>query len=168
MENDEGKVIPGENQNDKEAGRLAELLAIPEDERTTENFAELAKIAQTAVHQKAHWRKKAEGNGEGAGESANNKPAEPSITDIEKRLERKLELKSQGYTDEDIAFINANGGDVNNPYVKNALESAREQRAAEKASEVHSSGQSDVEKKYSPEELRRMSTEDLEKILPRA
>ena len=87
---------------------------------------------------------------------------------MEKRLEKKLELKAQGFNDEDIKFINANGGDINNPYVKNALASVKVQRDAELAASITSSGQSDIEKKYSNEELRKMSPEELEKILPRA
>lgn len=96
-----------------------------------------------------------------------NQESKTDYTEIEKRLEKKLELKSQGFTEEDINFINANGGDVKNPYVKNALDAIRVQREAEKATEIISSGQSDIEKKYSNAELRSMSAEDLAKILPR-
>ena len=90
------------------------------------------------------------------------------LSEIEKRLEKKLELKAQGYNDTDIAFINANGGDVSNPYVKSALEATRKQRDAEKAADIQSTGQSDIEKKFSSDELRGKSIEELEKILPHA
>jgi len=93
---------------------------------------------------------------------------EPNLSEMEARLEKKLELKAQGFNDEDIKFINANGGDINNPYVKNALSSIKQQRDAEKATEIQSSGQSDIEKKFSNDELRKMSKEELEKVLPRA
>ena len=97
-----------------------------------------------------------------------NTESKLDYSELEKRLEKKLELKSQGFTEEDITFINANGGDVNNPYVKNALDATRVQREAEKATEITSSGQSDIEKKYTNAELRSMSPSELEKILPRA
>jgi small-conductance mechanosensitive channel len=146
-----------ENTNDNGAAENTEDIPTVDDYRALEEKTK--KLEET--NKKLYARVK------------ESKPLKTTVesTDLEgmeKRLEKKLELKAQGFNDEDIKFINANGGDVNNPYVKNALASVKVQREAEIAASITSSGQSDIEKKYSNDELRKMSPEELAKILPHA
>jgi hypothetical protein len=84
------------------------------------------------------------------------------------------EYIQQGYTRQDAEFIQKNGGDEAlkdpNSLVSLALKTVREQRAAERAaSEVNTtSGMTDIERKYTTEQLQNMTAAELEKILPRA
>lgn len=102
-----------------------------------------------------------------------SKKSEPLQTSVEpsqewqEKMERRFELKSLGYSKEDIAFIEKNGGSIEDPYVKAAVTALQAQRKAEKAADITSSGQSDIEKKFSTQELKGKSLEELESILPR-
>ena len=83
------------------------------------------------------------------------------------------EMIQQGYTKADADFITNNGGKEAlkdpNSYVSVAIRSVREQRKAEEASNAtQSTGMSEVERKYTPEQLQNMSVKELEKLLPRA
>lgn len=93
---------------------------------------------------------------------------EPSnINNTDSQFE-KLELIARGYTDDEIDFVLRNGGKkgLENPFVKSALETIRTQRKAEQASELDaSSSKSDISKKYSDDQLSKMSVAQLEKIL---
>ena len=80
----------------------------------------------------------------------------------------KLELIARGYSDDEIDFVLRNGGKkgLENPFVKSALDSLRTQRKAEQASELESSSsKSDISKRYTDEQLSKMSVSQLEKIL---
>jgi hypothetical protein len=87
------------------------------------------------------------------------------------KLER-IELKVEGYDDEEIDFIMRNGGKdaVDDPYVQNAIEGIREEKEAEEASEAasDSGGGGEVVKGYTQEDLQDMSREELEEILPKS
>ncbi len=94
----------------------------------------------------------------------------PKPSDILKADEFKL--YRQGYSETDIDLIMHNGGmkileDKNNPLVL-GLQASREQRKAEDAASkvTESSGLSDIERKYTETDLRKMSKEDIEKLLP--
>ena len=82
----------------------------------------------------------------------------------------KMELKTEGYSDDEIAFIQQSGGRkaLENAYVKNAIESMRSQKKAELAAVDTTAGKSEIEKQYTNEQLRDMPTKDLEKLLPKA
>lgn len=88
--------------------------------------------------------------------------------------DERLDLRLDGYSKDEVTFIMANGGrkvlDDKDSYVSIALNTKREQRAAEQAAGKtdDTSGMSPIERKYSPEALKNMSAADLEKILPRA
>jgi len=56
---------------------------------------------------------------------------------------------------------------LKSPVISTYLEKSREQRRAEQAQVDVESGKSDIEKKYTPEQLRSMSLEDLKKIIPK-
>lgn len=94
----------------------------------------------------------------------------PKASDILKADEFKL--YRAGYTEAEIDLIMHNGGakileDKANPLVL-GLQAAKEQRGAEDAaSRVNdSSGLSDIERKYTEQDMRNMKKEDLEKLLP--
>jgi hypothetical protein len=69
---------------------------------------------------------------------------------------------------EALDFIMKNGGEdaLKNEYMKKAVETILTQKKAEKASVDGDNSKSEFEKKYSTEQLRSMSSEELEKILP--
>lgn len=94
----------------------------------------------------------------------------PKASDILKADEFKL--YRAGYNENEIDLIMHNGGvkileDKTNPLVL-GLVAAKEQRGAEDAASrvSDSSGLSDIERKYSEEEMRNMKKEDLEKLIP--
>jgi hypothetical protein len=81
------------------------------------------------------------------------------------------DLRLDGYSREEAQFIMKNGGRKaleENNYVKVAIETLREQKKAEQAIPDIDSGKSDIERKYTPEQLEKMPMEELVKILPHA
>lgn len=81
----------------------------------------------------------------------------------------RLTLKVDGYNDEEISKIMELGGlkALQNPLVKKAVDLMREERQAENAQVTGGSSTSDFSRKYSQSDLRKMSSEELEKILPK-
>lgn len=107
------------------------------------------------------------------------KNEEKPITKDESELsDEKLweiaEMIQEGYTKADADFISKNGGReaLKNPnsYVSLALKSIKEQRAAEIAASQTSNqtGASEVERKYTEEQLKNMPLNKLKEILPHA
>lgn len=94
----------------------------------------------------------------------------PAPKPDDEKWREKMELKTDGYSEEEITFIQQNGGRaaIENPFVKAALESIRGQKKAENAQVAGEAPKSDVEKQYTDAQLRDMKTEDLEKLLPKA
>lgn len=96
----------------------------------------------------------------------------PSTTntspDLDSRFER-IELKTEGYSAEEVDFIMKNGGRsaTQNEFVKAAITSMRAKNRSEEATPT-SSAKSPVYKRHTRDELMNMSTEDLEKLLPHA
>jgi hypothetical protein len=86
--------------------------------------------------------------------------------------QEELDLRLSGHTKEQADFIMRNGGRkaLEDPFVKAALSSMKEQEEAEAAASAipDTSGMTEVERKYTPEQLKDMSRADLEKILPKA
>ena len=80
----------------------------------------------------------------------------------------------EGYSRDDVTFIMANGGREAlkdpNSYVSIAVKSKMDQRRAESAADQasDSSGMSEIERKYTPEQLKAMSAAQLKEILPKA
>ena len=96
----------------------------------------------------------------------------PKPSDILKADEFKL--YRQGYSESEIDLIMHNGGakileDKANPLVL-GLQASKEQRTAEDASAKANSGSgiSEIERKYTEQDMRNMSKEDLAKLLPHA
>lgn len=108
------------------------------------------------------------------------KPAEtpkataPQDTNLDDRLWEVAEMIQQGYTRADAEFVSKNGGREAlkdpNSYVSVAIRTLHEQRRAESAVDntTHTAGMSEIERKFTPEQLKNMSVEELEKILPHA
>lgn len=94
----------------------------------------------------------------------------PETSNANERFER-LELKTEGYSREEIDFIMQNGGskileNKDNNLVLDAIEANRKKR---KSLESTPSGtnKSPVFQRYSQDDLNNMSLQDLEKIIPR-
>lgn len=97
----------------------------------------------------------------------NIQPTNPSI-DIEKIINEEVDLRLDGYTKEEVAFLKANGGRkaLDNPFVKTAIQTIRSQKQAEAAAPETDGAKSEVERKYTNDQLKKMSSEELSKILP--
>ena len=107
-----------------------------------------------------------------------DKPADittnPSLKPVDILRDDAFKLYRMGYDEKEIDIIVNNGGikildDKDNP-ITLGIEARKQQRGAEDAvSRTNSSSQlSEVERKYTPEQLKNMSTAELEKILPHA
>lgn len=98
-----------------------------------------------------------------------NKQLGQAVSPSDERFER-LELKTEGFTDEEIEFIKPYGGKkaLENPYIKTAIETIREKRKAESAVVDVDTNKSDIEKKYTDEQLKNLPLDELEKLLPKA
>lgn len=80
----------------------------------------------------------------------------------------RLELKTDGYKNEEIDFIMKNGGPsaVNDPFVKAAIDVMRSKSKSEDAI-PEGSPKSPVYQKFTEQDLQNMSTAELEKLIPR-
>lgn len=106
--------------------------------------------------------------------------AKQTVKPIEKRPQKdtllsddkydRLDLKISGHSDEAINFLMKNGGkeSLSNPYVKSAIDAINDQKKAEQAVTSNETTKSDVERKFSQDEIAAMSPEELYKILPKA
>lgn len=114
--------------------------------------------------------KPAETSAEKNPQEGSGTPAPQPAASDEAAWRERIELKTEGYSDDEITFLQQNGGRkaLENDYVKNAVKSMRDQKAAEAATVETDGGKSEVEKKYTDEQLRDMSTEELAKVLPHA
>jgi hypothetical protein len=100
---------------------------------------------------------------------------EPSqIKPMDILRDEAFKLYREGYDEDEIDIVIRNGGrkileDKSHP-ITLGLQAKREQREAERAANaaLGNSGLSEVERKYTPEQLANMSRKDLEKLLPRA
>lgn len=85
-----------------------------------------------------------------------------------------LDLRLDGFKKDEVEFIMKNGGrkalEDQTSFVSIALNTKREQRKAEEAASKTNDnvGLTEVERKYTPEQLKSMSAEELEEILPHA
>lgn len=83
----------------------------------------------------------------------------------------EMELRISGYTEKEAQYLMKNGGKkaLEDEFVMAAINAKREeQKATNAAVDTGSSAKSDVEKKYTQDQLSAMSVEELEKILPKA
>lgn len=98
-------------------------------------------------------------------------PKEPAGLDpsVSERLDR-IDLKTEGYSDEEVDFLMKLGGKkaLEDKRVKAGIDTLRQQAKAEAATVDTDTAKSDIEKKYTHEQLKGMSASELEKILPKA
>lgn len=122
---------------------------------------------ETAISQITARAKRAE---EEAREYKSKAPTDAKPEDPYKSKFEDLELKVEGFSDEEVAFLKPLGGReaMKSPHVKAAIETIRAQKKAEANIPEGDSGKSDIERKYTQEQLRGMSAEELYKILPKA
>jgi hypothetical protein len=86
-------------------------------------------------------------------------------------LDEVTDLRLDGYSKDEVKFIMQNGGRKaleDNTFVKVAIEKIREQKRAEQAIPQEETGKSEIERKYTQEQLSKMSAEELYKILPKS
>jgi len=102
-------------------------------------------------------------------------PAPQNITKTEYTMNDEIvDLRLDGYTKDEVAFIMKNGGrkelEDKNSYLSIAINTKKEQARAEAQANkiVDNSTLSEVERKYTPAQLEAMTSEELEKILPHA
>jgi hypothetical protein len=97
-----------------------------------------------------------------------------SITPRDILRSDEMKLSREGYSEDQIEFIMQNGGrkvlEDKNSLVTLAIQTAREQARAEDAANRTSGASqlSEVELKFTPEQLANIPTAELEKILPHA
>jgi hypothetical protein len=86
-------------------------------------------------------------------------------------LDEVTDLRLDGYSKDEVKFIMNNGGRKaleENTFVKVAIEKIREQKKAEQAIPAEETGKSEIERKYTQEQLSKMSSDELYKILPKS
>jgi hypothetical protein len=147
---------------------------IPGGETTPANTIDVgaleSKVAEqgTAISQITARAKRAEEEARAAkAELEALRSANHQVDPIKDELE-SLRLKVEGFSDEEVAFLKPFGGKkaMENPIVKTAIETIRSQKKAEQAIPEDDSAKSDIERKYTMEQLRQMPASELEKILP--
>lgn len=159
----EEDIVNLDTSNETEADETAELAKLKE---TNKRLFMRAKTAEGFTQDaNGTWVKKP---------NVETKPSEvstsPKPSDILKADEFKL--YRLGYNESEIDLIMHNGGakileDLKNPIVLGLIAS-KEQRSAEDAASrvIDSGGLSDIERKYTEQDLRNMTQEDLAKLLP--
>lgn len=169
MENDEQVAVA--TITDEEL----ELDLTPDGTEDAEALKEKLTKAETAKRQILARAKKAEEENKLLKAKPHIKEETPTKeSNIEDQVWTIAEMIREGYTREDVDFIMKNGGREalknESSYVAVALRSKMEQRRAEQASSQTSvsTGGSEVERKYTTEQLKNMSRAELEKILPQA
>ena len=89
-----------------------------------------------------------------------------SSPDSDERFER-LELKTEGYKSNEVDFLMQNGGReaLENEIVMAGIEAIRKKAKSQEAT-PSGTAKSTVYQKYTEQDLRKMSQEELEKIIP--
>ena len=100
---------------------------------------------------------------------SNQTKSKSSNSDLEQRLER-MELKQEGYSPDVIDSIMELGGKaaLKNPLLAKAIQVEEKQLKVERASETDGASQSGMKSNVSLDELKTMSSEEMEKHLPKA
>jgi hypothetical protein len=98
------------------------------------------------------------------------KPERAEDSNADERFER-LELKTEGYSKEEIDFIMQNGGSKvletkENNLVLDAIEASRKKKKSQDAT-PSGTNKSPVYQRYTEQDLKNMSLSELEKIIPR-
>jgi hypothetical protein len=101
--------------------------------------------------------------------TASEKPKSEPITKTrsDDSWKARMELKVEGYDDEAIDFILKNGGKkaLENPYVVQAVEAIKTKKVAEAATLGDQGQKSGIEKRFTPQEFAKLSSEEQLKAL---
>ena len=102
-------------------------------------------------------------------EQPKSTPKETVNNPDSERLDR-MELRQEGYSPEVIDEIMKLGGvkALSNPLIKSAATEMQAKHTAEQAADITDGPQSQTRTKYSAEDLKNMSAEEMEKVLPHA
>lgn len=158
---------------------MAEEIEIIDSPIDTEVATETAETSAVDVNALIEQNKKLYARAKTAEAKLKDKPAEqiinnPSLKPIDILRDDAFKLYRMGHDEKEIDIIMNNGGikildDTDNP-ITLGIKARKEQRKAEDASNrlSDSSQQTDVLRKYTPEQLKAMSQEELKKILPHA
>jgi len=94
------------------------------------------------------------------------KANQSSPTSDDERFER-LELKTEGFSSQEVDFLMQNGGRkaLDNKIVMAGIEAIRKEQKSKEATPT-GTGKSTVYQKYTEADLRKMPAEELEKIIP--
>lgn len=159
MENNDEQQEAVESQVDTETQSDVDL---PDYDTLAERVKQLEKDNKTLYAKKQHLKEKLE---KVAGSLKNESENPPVKQDVSDDKYERLELKVEGYSDEEIDMIKDLGGKkaLKNPIVKKAIEDYRSEQKLAKATDIKSSGGSSREKVYTESELRDMSPDELEK-----
>lgn len=150
--------------SDEKTGNDQALKVGGEDNTLKESLEkELKKYKELAENYKIR-AEKAEKQAKKEPESSKEDKAENQGQPYEDKIAR-LEMKIQGYSDDEIDIINELGGvkSLNNPVVKKAVEVFREEREKAKALNIEGVGGSGSAREYSPNEIANMSAEEYRK-----
>jgi hypothetical protein len=151
----ESEVIsPVEDLSTEEMYSAEETLE--EDEYTPPTKAEFKKLQRKAYAYEALKGNKTEAKAE---------VRQPATGDDKLK---ELELKIDGYSKDEIELVKEFGFDkLDNPIVQKAIDVMRKERKSKEA-DVSVSNKSLVYKKYTENDLKNLSVEELRKILPHA
>jgi len=137
-----------------------------EENKEVEEKSDETNELKKAQDEAAKWRRIAE---------KKSKPTEtPIIKDEYSLNDEVVDLRLDGYSKDDVNFIMKNGGrktlEDKNSYVSIAINARKEQAKAEAEANkvIDTSGMSEIERKYTPEMMKAMTTAELAKIVPRA
>lgn len=158
MENNDEQQEAVESQVDTETQSDVEL---PDYDTLAERVKQLEKDNKTLYAKKQHSDEKLRKiAGSLKNDESKPEPKEASNTKME-----RLELKVDGYSDEEADFILELGGKqaLKNPIVLKAVAQMREENKLAKATDIKSSGGSSREKVYTDSDLREMSPDEMEK-----
>ena len=140
------------------------------------------KSVQTLDAQKKHWREKAKKESEEKAEllrklqeiegksNLNKKVEEKDISEDSNKIAKleselqKIRLATKNYSDEEIDFIVRSGGNPDDVYVKAAIDKIRSEKKSVDAA-PDGSNKSPIHNKYTEEQIKKMSSSEMEKIL---
>jgi hypothetical protein len=152
MEENEVQVL----ENESEVISQEELLDVATDDNITLSKSEYAKMKRQSLAYQAS-----------KGTEVKHKVETTVPSDSNNRL-KELELKIDGYNKDEIELIKEFGFDkVSNPIVQKAIDVMRQERKSKEA-DVEVTNKSAIYKKYTNDDLKNMSVEELRKILPHA
>lgn len=154
---DENEVQALETQEQEAVSQEVDTTEVATDETINLSKSEYTKLKRQAL---AYQSTK--------GKEEQKPRAESSApSDVSEKLTR-LELKTEGYSNDEIETILEIGVDkLHNPVVQKAIQQMRQEKKSKEA-DVEIATKSAVYKKYSDQDLQNMSVEELRKILPHA